>query len=543
MTNLQDLLIEAEARFPNHRAFSCMGAHLTFAELYQNASNFSAYCQAECGLNKGDRLAVMLPNILQYPIVIFGAILAGLTLVNINPLDRAPSIAHELQDSGARVVVVLENFAHELSLALPETQIEKVIVTSIGAMLPTLKHFFVDHYLRHIAHKVPAYHLEHAVEFQAALDLGKKQPRAMIKVSSDDLAFIQYTGGTTGIAKGVMLSHANLIANLLQVRDWIGDSLQEGQEIIITALPLYHIFSLLVNCFLFVFLGGENVLIPNPRDLPDLIKVMQKSHYTCFSGVNTLFNALLHQPAFREMDHSQVKLTIGGGMAVQKSVADEWQKVTGHVLIQGYGLTETSPVVTITPFDAPTFTGSIGLPILHTQIAIKDPAGQNLPPHVIGELCVRGPQVMQGYYHRPEETAAALREGWLHTADAGYLDEAGFCYLVDRLKDMIIVSGFNVYPTEVENMLKNMPEINEVAVIGIPNLEHGEVVKAFIVKEKGSDLSAKQVIDFAHQKLAAYKCPHEVEFVESLPKSAVGKVLKKDLRIPSSLAATACTHL
>jgi long-chain acyl-CoA synthetase len=405
-----------------------------------------------------------------------------------------------------------------------------VIVTSIGAMLPTLKHFFVDQYLRHIAHQVPAYHFEHSIEFQHTLDRGAELPFTPAQVSPQDLAFIQYTGGTTGIAKGVMLSHGNLMANLHQVRAWVADSLQEGQEVIITALPLYHIFSLLVNCFLFVFLGGENVLIPNPRDIPDLVKVMEKSHYTCFSGVNTLFNALLHQPTFRTMDHSQVKLTIGGGMAVQKSVADEWQAVTGHVLIQGYGLTETSPVVTITPFDAPHFTGSIGLPIVDTEIAIKDPSGQTLPPNQIGELCVRGPQVMQGYYQRPDETAAALRDGWLHTADAAYIDEAGFCYLVDRLKDMVIVSGFNVYPTEVENMLKNLPEINEIAVIGIPNPDHGEVVKALIVKEKGAHLTAQQVIDFAHQKLAAYKCPHEVEFVDSLPKSAVGKILKKDLR-------------
>ena len=528
---LQDLIVNSQNKFSAKKAFSCMGASLTYSELYADSLDFARYCQSELKLVKGDRLAVMLPNILQYPIVVFGALLAGLTLVNINPLDKAPSIGHELRDAEVRAIVVLENFAHELALALPETQIEMVIVTSIGALLPAIKHFFVDQYLRHIAHQVPEYHFAHSIGFQEVLHLGRKAPFKAVPVAPEDLAFIQYTGGTTGIAKGVMLSHSNLVSNLAQVRDWVSDALREGEEIIITALPLYHIFSLLVNCFLFVDLGGENVLIPNPRDISDLAKVMKKSHYTCFSGVNTLFNALLHHAPFREMDHSKVKLTIGGGMAVQKAVADEWQKVTGHVLIQGYGLTETSPVVTITPFNAPAFTGSIGLPILDTEVAIKDPEGRDLPVNMIGELCVRGPQVMQGYYHRPEETANALRDGWLHTADAAYMDEAGFCYLVDRLKDMIIVSGFNVYPAEVENMLKTMPEINEVAVIGIPDIEHGEVVKAFVVKEKNVELTAKQIIDFAHQFLAGYKCPHEVEFVESLPKSAVGKILKKDLRL------------
>ena len=528
---LQDLIFNAQQKFADKKAFTCMGATLTFAELYTDALDFAHYCQSELKLVKGDRLAVMLPNILQYPIVVFGAILAGLTLVNINPLDKAPSIGHELRDSGARAIVVLENFAHELALALPETHIEMVIVTSIGALLPAIKHFFVDQYLRHIAHQVPEYHFPHSIEFQEALHAGRKAPFTAVKVMPEDLAFIQYTGGTTGIAKGVMLSHSNLMSNLVQVRDWVDDSLQVGEEIIITALPLYHIFSLLVNCFLFVYLGGENVLIPNPRDIPDLAKVMKKSGYTCFSGVNTLFNALLHHAPFCEMDHSHVKLVIGGGMAVQKAVADEWQRVTGHVLIQGYGLTETSPVVTITPFDAPAFTGSIGLPILDTMLAIKDLQGHDLPINTVGELCVRGPQVMQGYYQRPEETALALRDGWLHTADAAYIDASGFCYIVDRLKDMIIVSGFNVYPIEVENMLKTMPEINEIAVIGIPDAEHGEVVKAFIVKEKNATLTAKQVMDFSHQFLAGYKCPHEVVFVESLPKSAVGKILKKDLRL------------
>ena len=478
---LQDLIFTAQQKFPAKKAFTCMGASLTFAELYADALDFAHYCQSELKLVKGDRLAIMLPNILQYPIAVFGAILAGLTLVNINPLDKAPSIAHELKDSGAKAIVVLENFAHELSLALPETQIQKVMVTSIGALLPVLKHFFVDQYLRHIAHQVPEYHFADSIEFQKALHLGRKCAFTPVKVAPQDLAFIQYTGGTTGIAKGVMLSHSNLMSNLFQVRDWVGTTLQEGAEVMITALPLYHIFSLLVNCFLFVLLGGENVLIPNPRDIADLTKVMHKSHYTCFSGVNTLFNALLHHQPFRGMDHASAKLTIGGGMAVQKVVADEWQKVTGRVLIQGYGLTETSPVVTITPFDAPVFTGSIGLPILDTRIVIKDPAGHDLPPNTIGELCVQGPQVMQGYYQRPEETAAALREGWLHTADAAYIDESGFCYIVDRLKDMVIVSGFNVYPAEVENMLKTMPEINEIAVIGVPDADHGEVVKHILI--------------------------------------------------------------
>ncbi len=531
LATLQDLIEGAARQYATKKAFSCMGASLTFAQLHARALDFAQYCQHELKLVKGDRLAIMLPNILQYPIILFGSILAGLTIVNVNPLDKAPSIGHELRDSEARAVVVLENFAHELGLALPDTQVEMVIVTSIGELLPTVKHFLVDAYLRHIAHKVPEFHFPHSIEFKQALDTGHKHAFTPVKVAPEDLAFIQYTGGTTGIAKGVMLSHANLVANLRQVRHWVGESLQDGEEVIITALPLYHIFSLLVNCFLLVYMGGENVLIPNPRDIPDLVKIMKKSHYTCFTGVNTLFNALLHHEPFREMDHSRMKMVIGGGMAVQKTVADEWQKVTGCVIIQGYGLTETSPVVTITSPTAPCFTGSIGAPILDTEVSIQDPEGRELPDHAVGELCVRGPQVMPGYYHLPLETAQALRDGWLHTADAAYRDKQGLYYIVDRLKDMIIVSGFNVYPAEVENMLKTMPQINEIAIIGVPNPDHGEVVKAFIVKERGVSLSAQQVIDFARRNLAAYKCPHEVVFVDALPKSPVGKILKKDLRV------------
>lgn len=527
---LQDILLRSEQKFGNLSGFACMGQELSFAEVFAKAKAFANYCREELKLKKGDRLALMMPNILQYPICLFGGLLAGLTIVNLNPLDKADSIGTELKDSQAKAIVVLENFVTELEKVVEETSIEKVIITSVGSMQPLWKCILINGYLRYIQKAVPTWHLQGSIRFHAAIKLGEQYDFKLEKVAPEDMAFFQYTGGTTGVPKGVMLSHRNLVANLLQVHAWTKEQLKEGVEVVLTALPLYHIFSLVINCFLFTYLGGKNVLIPNPRDIPHFVTEMKKSKFTCFCGVNTLFNALLHNDKFRTMDHSHMKVVIGGGMAVQKAVADEWQKVTGTVLIQGYGLTETSPVVTINPLDSKEFTGSIGLPIPSTIVSIRDADNNELPVGKVGNLCVKGPQVMQGYFHREKETAEVMLGGWLHTGDGAYMDEKGYIYIVDRLKDMIIVSGFNVYPTEVENLIKTMPGVNEVAVVGIPNFDHGEVVKAFIVKEPGSNLTAESVMKFCHDKLAGYKCPHEVEFRDSLPKSAVGKILKKDLR-------------
>lgn len=527
---LQDLILDAAKKYADRPAFWCMGASFSYSDFLIHAQHFSNYCREILKLKKGDRLAVMLPNLLSYPIAIFGAILAGLVVVNINPMDKAENLQHELSDSGAKAIVILENVAHELEKVIADTQLEHVMIASVGGMQPFLKRLLINGYLHWIKSAIPAYSLKNTVWFREVLKEGAILPFQRVALESQDLAFIQYTGGTTGIAKGVMLTHQNLMSNLFQVRVWVNHYLKEGEEIILTALPLYHIFSLLVNCFLFIKLGGKNILVPDPRNLPDLVKVMHKTQYTCLTGVNTLFNALLHNPAFRAMDHSRIKMAIGGGMAVQKPIADAWQALTHSVIIEGYGLTEASPVVTINSPTTQHFTGSIGLPIAATELSIQDKKGHLLPPQQVGELCIKGPQVMEGYYGRPEETKKALKQGWLHTADAAYVDERGFYFIVDRLKDMVIVSGFNVYPAEVEKTLKTLPGVNEVAVIGIPDEVHGEVVKAFIVTEKGITLSAKQVIDFTHQHLASYKCPHQVEFLNALPKSAVGKILKKELK-------------
>lgn len=529
MNTLTDLFHEACHQFPNHVAFSCMGASLSFAELAQHAHAFAAYCQ-HIGLQKGDRLAIMLPNILSYPVAFWGALLAGLTVVNLNPLDKAPSLKHELGDAQAKALVVLEQFTGELQSVLPETAIQHVLIASMGDLHPLIPRLLINTLTRYLKRATPTWSCPTAHTFQAALKRGSTLSFVRPSLLSSDLALLQYTGGTTGLAKGVMLSHANIVSNVLQVQQWTNGHLQPGREVILTALPLYHIFSLVVNLLLFCSIGGKNILIPDPRNIPRLVRTIQKSLPTCLTGVNTLFNALLHNPAFRAHPPSSLKVVIGGGMAVQQSVAEEWQRVTGTVLIQGYGLTETSPVVTVNPLDASHFTGSIGQALPDTDISIQDEQGQILPPSTIGEICVKGPQVMQGYAHQPEATAHALRDGWLHTDDAGYRDEAGFFYLVDRLKDMIIVSGFNVYPAEVENQLKMLPGINEVAVVGVPNPEHGEVIKAFIVLEKNATLTQQAIFDYCHRQLAAYKCPHEIEFMDALPKSPVGKILKRTLQ-------------
>jgi long-chain acyl-CoA synthetase len=516
--------------YPQHIAFSCMGVELTYQKLWELSTDFAAFLQHELKLVKGDRIGIMLPNILQYPVALFGSFLAGLTVINLNPLDKALSLKHELNDAGAKAVLVLENFGSELEQILHETSVQRVVITSFGSLFPKWKRILINFYLRKIKKAVPTWHIPGHTGFRAALKLGKARPYQPVALTGQDLAFLQFTGGTTGIAKGVMLSHGNMVANMHQAATWVSPVTETGRERIITALPLYHIFSLLANCLVFMSIGGENVLIPDPRNLPSLIKELRRKPFSGITGVNTLFNALLHRAEFAKLNFSRLKITLGGGMAIQKAVADQWQKVTGCVICQAYGLTETSPAVTINPPTVKEFNGSIGLPISSTLVSIRDKDGKELPLGEVGELCVQGPQVMQGYWHREAETQMALRDGWLHTADGAYMDKDGYVYIVDRLKDMVIVSGFNVYPAEVEQLIKSIPGVNEVAVIGIPDALHGEVVKAFIVLEKGADLTAQRIKDFCHSKLAAYKTPREIEFTQSLPKSPVGKILKKDLR-------------
>jgi long-chain acyl-CoA synthetase len=528
---------ESCRKFADRPAFTCQGTTITFAELWLKTAAFSSYCQHHLSLKKGDRFAIMSPNLLDYPIALFGALQAGLVVVNLNPLDKAINLQQELKDSSAKAIMVLDSFTSELEPIIEQTAIETVILSSVGDLYGFWKRNLIQAYLKFVKRSIHSWHKGHAVHFRKVIKLGSERPYKPVILDGNDLAFLQFTGGTTGLPKGAVLTHKNMVCNLKQAHAWVKDLFVEGQEVAITALPLYHIFSLLANCLLFIKLGSENVLIPDPRRIQGMVKTLSKTPYSTITGVNTLFNALLHHPTFRASDFSRLKLTLGGGMAVQKAVAEEWQKVTGCLLTQAYGLTETSPAVCINPTNIKQFNGSIGLPISSTLVEIRDQNNQALPFGEMGELCVKGPQVMQGYWNKPEETHKAIdADGWLHTADGAYMDEQGFVYIVDRLKDMIIVSGFNVYPAEVEQIIKSMPEVNEVAVIGIPDPAHGEMVKACIVKEPGANLTEAEVIKFCHDKLAAYKTPHAVEFYESLPKSPVGKILKRELRKQSEQA-------
>jgi len=522
---------ESCRKFAERPAFTCQGSSITFAELWLKAADFSSYCQHHLGLKKGDRFAIMSPNLLDYPVALFGALQAGLVVVNLNPMDKAPNLQQELKDAGAKAIMVMDNFTDELEAIIEQTEVHTVILSSVGDLYGFFKRNLIQAYLKFVKHSIHKWHKGHAIHFRQALKLGSKRPYHPVVLDGNDMAFLQFTGGTTGVPKGAVLTHKNMVSNLKQAYTWVKNLFVEGQEVAVTALPLYHIFSLLANCMLFVKLGSENILIPDPRRIHTMVNTLSEKPFTAITGVNTLFNALLHHPKFRSMDFSRLKLSLGGGMAVQKPVADEWQKLTGCVLCQAYGLTETSPAVTINPVTSKTFSGSIGLPLASTEVEIRDKDNHPLAIGEIGELCIKGPQVMQGYWNNPTETKKAIDpEGWLHTSDGAYIDERGYVYIVDRLKDMIIVSGFNVYPAEVEQELKTLPGVNEVAVIGVPDPIHGETVKACIVKEPGSTLTRELVIKFCHDKLAAYKTPHIVEFYDALPKSPVGKILKRELR-------------
>jgi len=481
-------------------------------------------------LKNGDRVALMMPNVLQYPVAIFGVLRAGLTVVNTNPMYTGRELKHQLRDSGATVIVVMEMFAHTVADIVADTPIKQVVTTCVGDLLGFPKGPIVNFMLKHVKKMVPEYRLPGAITFNRALALGGDKPLPAIDIRPGDIAFLQYTGGTTGVAKGAMLTHRNLVANMQQASAWISSVVAEGKEVIITALPLYHIFALTSNCLVFMKIGGMNYLITNPRDMPGFVKELAKSRFTGITGVNTLFNGLLNTPGFDQLDFSNVKFTLGGGMAVQRAVAERWKKTTGVTLAEAYGLTETSPAACMNPVDLAEYNGAIGLPVPSTDCCVKDEEGRVLPMGEVGELCVKGPQVMLGYWQLPEETAKVIDgDGWLHTGDMAKMDEKGFFYIVDRKKDMILVSGFNVYPNEIEDVIATMPGVLEVAAVGVPDEKSGEAVKVVIVK-KDPALTAEMVKAFCRENLTGYKLPKVVEFRTDLPKSNVGKILRRELR-------------
>jgi len=518
------------AKFRDRPAYSSFGKVLTYGETDALVEQFAAYLLGELQLKKGDRVALMMPNCLQYPIATFGVLRAGLTVVNVNPLYTARELKHQLVDSGAAVLVVVDNFCDTVQQVIADTPIKQVVTTGLGDMLGA-KGIVVNFVLKYIKKMVPNYSLRGAIRFNQALKLGSRHTLPKVEIDHDDVAFLQYTGGTTGVAKGAMLTNRNLVANMQQASAWISASgIEMGKEVIITALPLYHIFALTANGLVFMKFGGCNYLITNPRDMKGFVKELKATRFTAITGVNTLFNGLLNTPGFDEVDFSSLKVTLGGGMAVQRAVAERWKKVTGVTLVEAYGLTETSPAACINPLDLAEYNGAIGLPIPSTDACVKDDAGKTLAVGEVGELCIKGPQVMKGYWQRPEDTAQAVdAEGWLHTGDMARMDEQGFFYIVDRKKDMILVSGFNVYPNEVEDVIAMMPGVLEVAAVGVPDEKSGEVVKVVIVK-KDPTLTAEMVKEHARANLTGYKHPRIVEFRKELPKTNVGKILRRELR-------------
>ena len=527
-SSLSQIVQESCEKFATRVAYVQMGRQMTYRELDERACAFGAWLQRQ-GLKKGDRVAMMMPNLLQYPIALFGALRAGLVVVNTNPLYTAPELEHQLSDSGAVAIVILENFAHVLEKVIAHTKLRTVIVTAVGDMLGSPKSWIVNYVVRHKRKQVPPWRIDGAVDFRTVLREGVTLSLQPMELGHEDLAFLQYTGGTTGVSKGAMLTHGNVVANVLQARAWVGTVFPTEPAVLITPLPLYHIFALTANCLLFVMLGWKNILITNPRDFPAFVAELKKQRFTFITGVNTLFNALLHTPGFESVDFSELRITLGGGMAVQAAVAQRWKQVTGKVLTQAWGLTETSPAACINiPGDD--FNGSIGLPISSTDVAIKDDEGRDLPLGEVGELCVRGPQVMRGYWNRPDETAKVmLPEGWLRTGDIGHMDARGYVFIEDRKKDMINVSGFNVYPNEVEAAVASHPGVLEAAAVAQSDPRSGEVVAVFVVR-KDPALTEEQVIAHAKESLTGYKAPKHVYFRSELPKSNVGKILRRELR-------------
>jgi long-chain acyl-CoA synthetase len=532
--SIAHVLESACERFAHRPAFENMGKVLTYADVDRLSRDFASYLLNDLELQRGDRVAIMLPNVLQYPIAIFGVLRAGLTVVNTNPMYTARELRHQLHDAGVSAIVVLDNFAATLAEVLHDTPCRHVITTAIGDLLGFPKSAITNLVIKHVRKMVPAYSIAHAVRFNAALARGARKAPPQVAIGHDDLAFLQYTGGTTGVAKGAMLTHGNMVANMQQASAWLAgtDSVREGEEVIITAIPLYHIFALTANCLVFMKFGGLNHLITNPRDMPGFVKTLQGIRMTAITGVNTLFNGLLNTPGFDKVDFSRLHLTLGGGTAVQRAVAERWKKLTGVTLVEAYGLTETSPAACMNPLDLREYNGAIGLPISSTDVSIQDDDGKLLPQGTPGELCVRGPQVMKGYWQKPEETAKVISaDGWLHTGDIARMDEKGYFTIVDRKKDMILVSGFNVYPNEIEDVIAQCPGVLEVAAVGVPDEKSGEAVKIVVVR-KDPNLTAETLKAHAKANLTGYKLPKIIEFRDALPKTNVGKILRRELRDP-----------
>ena len=528
--SITDVFAQSAAKFATKPAFQNMGKTLTYAETAKLIADFASYLQNVLKLPRGERIAIMLPNLLQYPVVLFGALQAGMVVVNTNPLYTPRELEHQLKDSGASVIVVLENFAATLQAVLPNTQVKHVIVASVGDMFGAIKGGIINFVVRKIKKMVPAYHIKNAIPFQTAMKQGAAQPFQKVELTRSDTAFLQYTGGTTGVAKGAVLSHGNICANMMQAAEWIKNRLRQGEETVIAALPLYHIFALTVNLMIFTDAGSKIVLITNPRDMKAFLGDMKKERVSVFVGVNTLFNSLVNNPAFAELDFNNLRLTLGGGMATQQAVAEKWKRITGTPIVEAYGLTEASPGVCCNPLNIETYSGGIGLPIPSTEIELRDSEGNTVPQGQPGEMWVKGPQVMQGYWNRPEETAKAIDpRGFLETGDIAVMDEKGWFKLVDRKKDLIVVSGFNVYPNEIEEVIAHNDKVLEVACIGVPSDKTGEALKVFVVK-KDPSLTKEELTAFCRTELTGYKVPKDIEFRDELPKSNVGKILRRELK-------------
>ncbi len=526
--SLLDIYQQSIDKFADKTAYINMGKSITFTELDKYANDFAAYLQNILGIKKGDAVAVMMPNLLQYPVALLGIHRAGGVVVNVNPLYTPRELEHQLIDSNAKAILIVSNFANTLEKVVDKTPVEHVILTNMGDMLGA-KGFIVDFVVKYVKKMVPAFSLPNAISFKQVLNQGKNLELTPVTLSGDDLAFLQYTGGTTGVSKGAMLTHRNMVSNLEQVSALLGQCLDEGKDTIVTALPLYHIFALTANCLLFLKYGGTNLLITNPRDMPGFVKELSKYEFTAISGVNTLFNGLLNTPGFSELDFSSLQLSIGGGMAVQRAVAERWLDVTKCDLLEGYGLTECAPVVSFVPYTIGKYTGSIGVPAPSTDIRLMSDSGEDVPVGEAGELWVKGPQVMKGYLGRPEDTADVMHGEWFATGDIAKLDEQGLLYIVDRKKDMILVSGFNVFPNEIEDVAATHPGIVECAAVGVANEASGEIVKLFVVK-KDQSLTEQDVINHCRERLTGYKVPKVIEFKDELPKSNVGKILRRMLK-------------
>ena len=527
--SLVAIIDEAIARFPDRPAFENLGVRITFSEVDRLAKEFTGYL-SRCELRKGDRIALMMPNVLQYPVALVGALRAGLVVVNVNPLYTPRELRHQLADSGARAIVVLENFGHVLEECIDDTGIERVVVTGLGDMLSFPKNVLVNFIVRRVKKLVPPFRIDAAMRWEDALSAGRGAAVDEVELAGEDLAFLQYTGGTTGVSKGAMLTHRNMVSSVLQADGFLRPFAREGEEVVITALPLYHIFALAVNGLLYMRFGALNVLVTNPRDMPGFVKILKGVRFTVITGVNTLFNGLLNTRGFDKLDFSPLRISVGGGMAVQSAVAERWKKTTGVALLEGYGLTETSPCACMNPLHFEDYTGTVGVPMPSTECRLVDDAGNPSPADTPGELCIRGPQVMRGYWNRPEETAAAIdEEGWFRSGDIAEMDGRGFFRIVDRKKDMILVSGFNVYPNEVEEVVAHHPEVQEVGAIGVPDELSGEAVKIVVVK-RSPGLTEESLRAYCEEHLTGYKRPRHIEFADDLPKTNVGKILRRELR-------------